>query len=412
MPTPTALPAPTDLARHWRLDPTICSLNHGSFGACPTPVLNAQSRYRDHMEADGVRWFIHDVYPYLDRARASLAGLVDADPADLVFVPNATIGTTTALMSLGLKPGDEVICSDQEYPACVNNLLRIAEQAGARVVRPVLPWPLTDPEQIVDAIRGAITPRTRGCLLSHVTSPTGLVLPVERIVPLLRERGIASVIDGAHAPGFTALSLRTLDPDFHTANCHKWVCSPKGSAFLYVRRERQKGVRPVVLSNFAQTGHPTRPFLQTEFDYVGTNDTTAWLAIHDAIEFMGSIMAGGFPGLMARNRALTLEARGILCEALGVKPPAPDEMLASLCALLLPAHEAGLDARLMARPTIYADALQDALYDRWRVQVPIWRFGPEKRRMVRISVQAYNGREQYEYLARALVEELARERGL
>lgn len=406
------VPPPSDVARHWRLDPHTCYLNHGSFGACPIPVLNAQARYRDQMEADGVRWFIQDQYPYLDRARASLAGLVDADPANLVFVPNATIGTTTSILSLGLAAGDEVIAPDQEYPACVNNLLRIAGQAGAKVVRPVLPFPLSDPDEITRAIAAAITPRTRACLLSHVTSPTGLILPADRIVPMLRSRGIASIIDGAHAPGFTPLSIRSLDPDFYTANCHKWVCSPKGSAFLYIRPDRQKGLRPVVLSNFAQTGHPTRPFLQTEFDYVGTNDITAWLAIHDAIDFMGSLMPGGFPAVMARNRALTLEARGILCRALKIEPPAPDSMLASLSTLLLPPHEPGLDARLMARPTIYADALQDVLYERHRIQVPIWRFGPEKRRMVRISVQAYNSPEQYEFLAGALVEELRRERSL
>jgi isopenicillin-N epimerase len=406
------LPTPSDLARHWRLDPGTVHLNHGSFGACPIPVLNAQTRYRDQMEGDGVRWFIQDMYPYLDRARASLSALVDADPGDLVFVPNATTGVTTALDSLGLGAGDEVIAPDQEYPACVNNLLRIAQRVGARVVRPVLPFPLADPGQIARAVVAAITPRTRACLLSHVTSSTGLILPVEQVVPILRGRGIATIIDGAHAPGFTPLSLRRLDPDFYTANCHKWVCSPKGSAFLYVRPNRQEGVRPVVLSNFAQTGHPTRPFLQTEFDYVGTSDITAWLAIHDAIEFMGGLMPGGLLKLLERNRALTLEARGVLCRALKVEPPAPDSMLASLSTLLLPPQEVGLDARLMARPTTYADALQDALYDRHRIQVPIWRFGAEKRRMVRISVQAYNTPGQYEYLAGALVEELNRERSL
>lgn len=406
------IPPPSDLARHWRLDPETVYLNHGSYGACPIPVLNAQTRYRDQMEADGIRWFVKDMYPYLDRARASLAALVDADPADLVFVPNATVGTTTSLLSLGLKPGDEVIAPDQEYPACINNLLRIAAQAGANVVRPILPFPLTDSSQITAAIKAAITPRTRACLLSHVTSPTGLILPIEAIVPILRERGIVSIIDGAHAPGFTPLSIRRLDPDFYTANSHKWICSPKGSAFLYVRRDRQKSVRPVVLSNFAQTGHPTRPFLQTEFDYIGTNDISAWLSIHDAIEFLGTLLPGGLPALMERNRALTLEARGVLCRALTIQPPAPDSMLASLSTLLLPPHEPGLDARLLARPTIYADTLQDTLYDRHRIQVPVWRFGPDKRRLLRISVQAYNTLAHYEYLAAALVEELGSERSL
>lgn len=409
---PVALPRPSDLARHWRLDPTLVYLNHGSFGACPIPVLEAQSRYRDQMEADAVRFFVKDVHALLDRARATLSRLVDADPADLVFVPNATTGVATALASLRLAPGDEILAPDQEYPACLNNARRIAAAAGARVATPRLPWPVASDDEVVEVFRASLTPRTRAVLVSHVTSPTGLVLPVDRIVAMLRERGIISIVDGAHAPGFTPLSIRGLDPDFYTANCHKWICSPKGSALLYVRRERQASVRPVVLSNHAESGHPTRPFFQNEFDYVGTDDVTAYLAIHDAAEFMGGLVAAGFPGLMAQNRALTLEARRLLCGAWGIQPPAPEGMLASLCSLLLPAHEPDLDRRLMARPTIYADALQDALYERWRIQVPVWRFGPERRRILRISAQAYNTIGQYQHLARAVAEELQRERTL
>jgi isopenicillin-N epimerase len=352
------------------------------------------------------------MYPYLDRARASLAAVVDARPEDLVFVPNATTGVATALASIDLAPGDEVLAPHQEYPACLNNAHRIAERVGARVVSPRLPFPVADPDQIAEAVLGAVTPRTRVALLSHVTSPTGLILPVEQIVPALRERGIATLVDGAHGPGFHPLSIQALDPDFYTANCHKWLCSPKGSAFLYVRSGLQKSVRPVVLSNFARTGHPTRAFFQTEFDYVGTDDITPYLAIHDAIEFMGCLVPGGLAGLMEHNRRLALDARRVLTRSLRIEPPAPESMLGALVALLLPMHDPALDARVVARPTIYADAMQDALYDRHAIQVPVWRFGPEKRRILRISAQAYNTLEQYEHLAGAVEQELARERAL
>lgn len=413
-----ASPRTSPHARHWRIDPSVCYLNHGSFGACPIPVLGAQAAYRDRMEADGVRWFVRDMHPLLDRARASLATLIDADPADLVFVPNATTGVATALAGLDLSPGDEVLTTDQEYPACMNNLHRLAERAGAAVVQAPLPWPIDDPAEVERAVLSRITDRTRACMLSHITSPTGLVLPVGRIVQEMRARGIATIIDGAHVPGQIPLSLRALDADFYAANCHKWVCSPKGSAVLHIRRDRQARLRPLVLSNHARTGHPSRPFLQAEFDYVGTGDITAWAAIHDAIEFLATLEPVGFPGLMERNRRLAIEARGLVCRALGVAPPAPEAMIPAMVALPLPPHEPGLDARLRARPTAYADALQDALIDRHGIQVPIWRIsrpgglpaGLPGGRIVRLSAQAYNAPPDYQRLASALVEELSRER--
>lgn len=410
MPTPPGFPAPSEHARHWRLDPATCYLNHGSFGACPSAVLEAQSAYRDQMEGDGVEWFVKRMYPLLDRARESLGRLVDADPADVVFVPNATTGVATALASLQLGAGDQVVAPDQEYPACLNNVRRIAARAGAEVVTPRLAWPTTGADEILRTVLDAITDRTRAVLISHVTSPTGLVLPVERLVPLLRERGIVSIVDGAHVPGFVPLSIRGLDPDFYTANCHKWVCSPKGSGMLYVRRDRQASVRPLVLSNHAESGHPRRPFFQCEFDYVGTSDITAYLAVHDAIGFMGSLVPGGYAALMERNRAVAVEARRVLCGALGVEAPAPESMLGCLAAVLAPMHEPERDARLRARPTPHADALQDVLYEKHRIQVPVWRFGAAKRRMIRVSAQAYNAIGQYEYLGRALAEELEAER--
>ena len=410
-----ALPRPSEFARHWSLDPDVVYLNHGSFGACPRPVLAEQQRLRDRMESELVRFFVEELPGLTDQARAVLAGFLKCPVPDVVFMPNATTAVTTVLenVSREWREGDEVIATAHEYPACMNNLRRIASQAGAKVVPVKVPFPLKDAAEVVDAVMGAVTPRTRALLISHVTSPSALILPVERIVPELERRGIACIVDGAHATGFVrGLNLGELKPSFYTANCHKWLCTPKGSAFLYIREDRQKDFRPLVLSNNAEKPKAGRKHLHTEFDYVGTDDFTAWLAVPAGIRFMGSLLPGGWDALMARNHEVAVSARALICETLGVQPAAPESMLGPMASIFLPPHESERHARLMARPSRYHDALQDALVQKHRIQVPVWAVAGENRRLVRISAQIYNAPEQYEYLARALAEEIRAELGV
>jgi isopenicillin-N epimerase len=246
-----------------------------------------------------------------------------------------------------------------------------------------------------------------------VTSPSGMILPLERIVPELEGRGIITIVDGAHAPGFVpGLDIAGPGCSFYTANCHKWICSPKGSAFLFIRRDRQAGFRPLALSNNAEKPRPGRKHLHTEFDYVGTTDPTAQLSIPAALKAMGSMVPGGWPEVVRRNHALVLRGRDMICRTIGVQPPAPDAMLGSLSTIFLPPHEPARHARLMARPSRHHDALQDRLVDRHRIQVPVWAVPGESRRLIRISAQLYNSIGQYEYLAAALAEELEAERGV
>ncbi len=422
------------MARHWKLDPRIAYLNHGSFGACPIPVLEAQSRYRDQMEAEAVRFFVIDLDPLLDTARRELAAFINCPPADLAFVTNATVGVATVLQNAAdnglLKAGDEVIASPHEYPACMNNLRRTCARVGASITMAEIPFPLSTPDQAVDAILSKVTPRTRLALVSHVTSPSGLVLPIQTIVSQLRQRGVETVVDGAHAPGFTEVDLAAIAPAYYTANCHKWICSPKGSALLYVRPDLQKNFRPVILSNFAEKPKPGRPQYITEFDYIGTADLTAFISIADTLRFMGTLLPGpppgggqgkipeapaatirsGYANIRKHNRELVLWARNLICDTLGVGPPAPDSMIGSLSAIFLPQHDLDRHARLMARPSQYHDALQDRIVDAHHVQVPIWSVAGRPERLIRLSAQVYNSKAQYEYLARALKAELEAER--
>jgi isopenicillin-N epimerase len=404
-----ALPEPSPLFRHWSLSPDVCFLNHGSFGACPTAVLDAQSRLRSQMEREPVRFFVEELTPALDAVRERIAAFVHCDPSDLVFVPNATTGVATALMNLRIEPGDEILVNTHEYPACMNNAGAVARRRGASVVRAGLPFPITSAQEAMDAILSCVTDRTRVCLLSHITSPTALVLPIERLVPQLRSRGVDVVVDGAHAIGNVPIDLDALGADCYTSNCHKWLCAPKGAAFLHVRRDRQEGFRPTILSNDAVQGKPGRSQFQVDFDYVGTNDYTACLTIPATMDVMAGMVGGGWDAIRAHNHDLARSGRDLLCERLGVEPPSPQEMSCSIATVILPRHDAGLHERLAARPTRHHDALQDALMDRHGIEVPVWpALGTD--RFVRVSAQLYNSIEQYAYLADALVEELARER--
>lgn len=395
-----------DLARHWSLDPSISFLNHGSFGACPVEVLAFQQTLRARLERQPVQFLGRDLEGLLDAARAALAAFVGADPADLAFVPNATTGVNTVLRSLQLAPGDELLASDHAYPACRNALDREAARAGARVVVAPVPFPIDAPELVVEAFLARVTPRTRLALVDHVTSPTGIVWPVESVVPALQSRGVDVLVDGAHAPGMVALDLRALGAAYYTANCHKWLCAPKGAAFLHVRRDRQDVVRPLVTSHGATAVRQDRPRLHLEFDWPGTHDPTAYLSVPAAIRVVGGLVPGGWPEVMRRNRDLALAARRLLCEALELAPPCPESMLGALAAVPLPDG----DPRAVSPPE-WMDPLQQVLVEEHRIEVPIFPWPAPPRRLLRVAAQLYNHLDEYRRLAALLPRLLARRAG-
>lgn len=386
------------LKAHWTLDPEVTFLNHGSFGACPAPVLAAQQELRARLEREPVLVMARELEGLLDGARTELAEFLGAEAEDVVFVPNATTAVNAVLRSMTLTPDDEILVTEQGYNACRNAVEFVTERSGARVAVARMPFPVQSPDEVVAAILAATTDATRLAVIDHITSPTGLVLPIARIVAELRERGIETLVDGAHGPGMVPLDLAALGAGYYTGNCHKWLCTPKGSAFLHVRRELQEPVRPVVISHGANARRTDRSRFLVEFDWPGTVDPTPFLAIPAALRFMGSLLPGGWNEVRDRNRALALEARAILMEDLGLPAPAPEEMIGALAALPL----AGATSERLS--AFEVDPLQTALFERYGIEVPIYPWPTPPLRLVRVSAQLYNERADYVKLGAALRE--------
>lgn len=433
-------PPPTPAARWWIHEPGVTFLNHGSFGGCPQAVLESQAAWRARLEGEPVRFFAEDLFGLIDWARADVARFLRCDGDGLVFVPNATTGVATAIHNLissgQAAQGSEILVTDHEYPACLNNVRHMAKAAGLGVVMAALPFPDATEQGVIDAVLAAVTPKTRVALLSHITSASAMVLPIAELVEALESRGVRVIVDGAHAPGHVELDVGALSPSYYTANLHKWVCSPKGSAVLWVHPEQRARCRPMILSNLANKPIEGRPHLHTEFDYVGTNDPTAVLTVPAALRVMARIAQGDPPRRFAaepfdtsretdaldaawgtirqRNRTLALGAQQLLSDALGTSAPVPESMTACIAMVSLPSLSSEAWSRLSQRPTKHADALQDALIANWRVQVPVIHppgdnLAQGPLRCVRVSAQLYNSPEQYGYLADALKAELAAE---
>lgn len=385
----------------WPLDPSIAFLNHGSFGSCPRAVLEFQRQLRERLERQPITFLVRELEGLLDQARTALAAFVGAEAADLAFVPNATAGVNTVLRSLRFQPGDELLATDHGYNACNNALKFAAEQWGARAIVVSIPFPLKSAGQVIEAILSRVTARTRLAMLDHVTSPTGMILPIERLVRELADRGIETLVDGAHAPGMLPLQLGELGAAYYTGNCHKWICAPKGAGFLHVRRDLQKSIRPLVISHGANSRRSDRSRFLIEFGWTGTGDPTAALSVPEAIRFMGSLLPGGWPAIMHRNRALALAARAMLCDALNIPTPCPEEMMGALAAVPIP------DAADDTPPVspLYLDPLQDRMLAKHGIEVPVAPWPAPPKRVLRVSAQLYNSLPQYERLASALKKE-------
>jgi isopenicillin-N epimerase len=407
------LPARPPRAPHadaWALDPATVFLNHGSFGACPRAVLDIQGALRAELEANPVAFLGRSLETRLDAVRERLAAFVGADPEGLAFVPNASHGIATVLRSLRFAPGDELLATDHEYNAALNMLRAAAARDGARVVIARIPLPTGGPDEVTERVLAAAGPRTRLALVSHVTSPTALVLPIGPLVAALEGRGVAVLVDGAHGPGMVPLALDALGASWYTGNLHKWTCAPKGAAFLHVRRDRRSATRPLSISHGANDPRPGRSTFRKEFDWTGTDDPTAALAVPAALDAVAGLVAGGWPAVMARNAAVAAEAHRILVAAAGRPPLAPEAMLGAMAAVEL-SRDRGFAARDAAAPDPLAERLRSVA----GIEVPVHAWpreapsGARRMRLLRISAHLHNDPAEFAYLAGALRALLAEE---
>ncbi len=373
-------------------------LNHGAFGACPVPVLEYQHRLRLEMESEPLQ-FLHRRYEErLDPARAEVARFVGAKSEDLVFVANTTVGINAVFRSVRLRAGDEILTTSLDYNASRNVLVESAGRCGAKLVVADVPFPLKSADEVVEAVLAKVTERTRLVLLDHVTSNTGMILPVEPIIRELNARGIDSMVDGAHAPGMLDLDVASIGATYYAGNLHKWVCAPKGAAFLWARRDKQTNLQPAIISHGNNTNRSDHSEFQDRFDWPGTFDPTAWMAAAEAVRWMGSLLPDGWKGIRERNRQLAVTARRTLCEMLEVTAPCPEVMLGSLATLPLPAGIGG------GPRTGKVDDEQARLFDEFGIEAPLIRMGRPETRWFRIAAQIYNSAAEFEYLGGALRE--------
>lgn len=374
------------MRHHWALAPDILHLNHGSYGATPRAVLDAQRRIRDEFESNPTGFVDGEYLNRLDDVRTVLADFVSADPAGLAFVTNATSGVASVVGSMGLKPGDEILTTDHTYNACRNTIDVASARAGASVAVAPVRFPDSSPDQAVEAVLSRVTPRTRLVVVDHVTSPTALVFDVERIVAQL-EPDVPVLVDGAHAPGMLPLDLAALGASYYTGNLHKWVCAPKGAGFLAVAERHRGTIRPTVISHGWNTSFGDRSLFHRLFDWTGTFDPSAWLSIPSALETMAGMHPDGWPGVMAANQALALEARDLICSRLSISASAPDEMTGSMAAFPLRDARSGLAGRLRPRGIV----------------VPVSPWPDVDSQVLRISAQRYNSIDEYDRLADAVL---------
>jgi isopenicillin-N epimerase len=384
--TPPA-PLSTNLKTDWLLRPDITFLNHGSFGATPRAVFDEQNRWRQRLESEPVELLGRRCLELLHESKTAIGNFLNIPPHDFGLVTNATDGINAVLRSLSLNPGDEILTTNHVYNAVRQSMKYVARRAGATYREIPIPLPITSSQQITDEITAALRDNTRLLVLDHVTSPTALLLPVERIIEACTRRNIDLLIDGAHAPGMLPLDITKLNVPYYAGNLHKWCCAPKGSGFLYVRPDRQRDIHPNIISHHLGQG------IDKEFGWQGTRDISPWLTIPAALDFMCNL---GWDNVRRHNHALTRWAHQLLCDRWNFEPltPLSGELLGSMATLSLPGKLQNLTEDQMTD-------LQQHLYTAHKIEVPLIRF--DHHRLLRVCAAAYNTRADYERLAEVIL---------
>jgi isopenicillin-N epimerase len=369
------------------LKPGICFLNHGSFGAAPREIFDAQNQWRLKLEAEPVELIGRRCLDLLDRAKEAIGPHFGLKSGDFGFVTNATDGVNAVLQSLRLSPGDELLTTGHVYNAVRQAIKLVARRAGATYRELPVSIPVKSPAAIRDQVLGGISNKTRLLVIDHVTSPTGLVFPVAEIIAGCSARGVEVLVDGAHAPGMIRLNVEQLGATYYAANLHKWICAPRGTAFLSVAASHQAQVHPTVVSHYLDEG------FAKEFGWQGTRDLSSWLTAPAALKFWEGF---GMAAVMDHNHQMAVWAQQMLCERWQVEAISPIDgsMLGSMATVVLPPPLDRMDAAA-------AQVFQQRLYSEYQIEAPLMNFGGKH--LLRVSCQVYNVAGEYEYLAETIL---------
>ena len=365
------------------LDPDITFLNHGSYGACSKPVFKEYQDWQKKLEDQPVQFMTNQVYSAMEKSRESTSQFVGCDDEELVFFQNPTTAVTNVIYNLDLKPGDEVLMSNHEYGALVRAWKMWGEKTRVNIIQQDISMPVTTEENFIEDFWTGVTDQTKVIFLSHITSSTALIFPIEKIIKLAKEQNILTIIDGAHVPAHIPLNIHELGCDFYTGACHKWLCAPKGSSFLFVKKEHQDWVKPVVVS-WGKDGDDPSPseFIQN-FQWQGTRDMSAFLTIPTAINFYIKEIRP----YQESCKKIIQDTYSEFPSVLNTEPiSAGREWLAQLVAHPLPKN--------------IPSNLKKRLWKEYQIEIPVFEWSGQE--FVRVSIQVYNTQKDVDLLMSAL----------
>ncbi|KAF2965019.1 hypothetical protein GQX73_g8550 [Xylaria multiplex] len=379
----------------WRIRSDIIYLDNGAFGACPTVVVEEQHHIRQWIEENPHEFFERNYISSWEASRKALAGFLHVDATDLVFTPGATHGMNVVIQSLTFESGDEIVTTNHAYSSVRLVLDHVAKRYGAHIVVVDIPLLVSGPEALLQRILASVTPRTRFAVIDHVPSRSGLIFPIKEIVSELANLSIDTLVDGAHAPGMIPLDITDINAAYYVANCHKWMCAPRGVGFLHVRRDRAHSIKPLVIARSPFVVNKSKhSHLEHSFGWMGTYCPSAVLTLPTSIAYLGNVIPGGYNSLISRNHDLTVLARRIICRTLGIPLPCPDSLIGSMATIPLP-NSPGSEQEGML-------PIQQILWRDHGIVVPIYSWPSYPKRVIRLSVQAYNSLDQYLRLANCL----------
>ncbi len=386
-----------DYSDLFMIEKGFTGLNHGSYGAVPKAIMEYQYSLMNRMESLTTRFFTRELPHLLEESLETLCNFINSPYESTVFIKNATTAANAVLKSVNFANNDEVVTTNLIYASCRKALDHITSQKGVKVHKVEIPFPANDNTTIFNKVMEKVNERTKLIFIDHITSETATIMPVEMIIEAASKRGIEVFVDGAHAPGMIPLDISKLKPDYYTGNCHKWLYTPKGSAFLYVNPQKFDQMVPTVISNHYNDGKTPAQRFRNSFDWSATMDYSGYACVGKTIEYLEKEVEGGWKEIRKRNHALALKGRDILTDMLNLSPTVPDQMTGSIVTMKL-------GSKSLKDPKTGLDIVQIELLDKYKIEALITTLYPTDERIIRISAALYNNEEGYVKLGKALKE--------